>query len=193
MTEELFRNTHEINYSNMILSQELVAEIAEFSELRSLDLSETNIADDQLDVLLSLHSLEILILSDTDITSEFARWLKNLVNLKTLFLRDTKIDEHAFYMIGRLPSLKCLDVLGTNIKSLKGIEGAGQLEDLRVAGTQIDDFSIEYILQLKKLTHLYVSDTKISPKGVEWLRQHSSANIFCELVQPPNEGTSPSL
>lgn len=108
------------------LSPRALDAIASLEELRSLDLSRTNLNDHQLLALRRLNQLESLDLSDCPITDEAAQTLAEFQNLKRLELNDTLLSDRAVAHLLKLRKLEFLCICRTSITD----RGISQLQTL---------------------------------------------------------------
>ena len=113
----------------------------------TLDLSDTDLADDNLPQFSALPRLESLRVASTSITDNAAQSISQCRYLKSLDISDTKFGDPAIMLISKLPSL----------------------ETLIASQTLISDNSIESLTSINTLRNFECADTAISPEGLEQL------------------------
>lgn len=170
----------DVNEQNEIISLRLarlklipkdIETISKLARLRTLDLSQTNISDEQLGQLGRLENLRSLKLFDTSITDLGLASLRMKVQLESLSLGRTKISSAGLRICKTLPNLRVLDLYGTKIssESLKHLLGLRKLQSLKLGDSQIDDSAVIHLLQLKSLRGLTLDRTRVSPQGIQRL------------------------
>jgi hypothetical protein len=153
------------------------------SDLQSLVLNNTPIADAGLVHLKGLTSLETLHLENTQVGDEGLAYLKPLTSLKTLFLAGTQITDAGLVHIGELTSLHKLCVGRTQISDtgLEHLKNLTFLHDLCVGSTQVTDSGLEHLKGLTALKRLNLRGTKVSHAGLTELKQ---ALTNCNISGP---------
>ena len=187
--------------------------LAFFSELKYLDVAETQVSEDGLKVLGNLRKLEGVDLSiNPRVTDSSLTVLQDLPEIKMLSLRNTGVSDNALAQLADVPQLERLYVssryitdegmkhLGS-IKNLKQLDLGGniaglefeyltsltQLEELSLDNTRITDRSIEGLSKLKQLRVLNVKRTDMSNSGVAALRTSLPTTQVLFLPKPdPN-------
>ena len=147
----------------------------DYSEIKELDLSDTEISD--LELIKRLSSLQELYLNGTQVSS--LEPIKGLSGLQRLDLRGTQVSDlepikglsslQRLYLGGTqvsdlepikgLSSLQWLDIEGTQVRDLELIKGLSSLQWLVLKGTQVSD--LEPIKGLSSLQWLYLRDTQV--------------------------------
>ncbi len=173
--------------------------LSKLSNLRKIDLSNTNVKD--LSPLRNLTKLESLICSGSKVESLFhLRYLTNLKvlnlnhtmvytldeldhfdKLEQLYLIDTKID--SLDPIAALKNLQDLRFSNTNISDLDALSNLSGLEVLHINATNVN--SIAPLKNLENLRILVMDDTKVDQ--LEPLSNHKNLKqIFCDnsLISP---------
>ena len=125
--------------------------------LHELNLVDTTLTDDALEVLNSLPALEILSLKCPPVTDE------QLVKLKS-------------------PTLMTLSVNGVSLSN-QGLASLKHLTNLRsvvLTGTRIDDAGLEHLAACPKLQLADLRNTRVTPKGVSGLAV-SKPDLNCQI------------
>ena len=96
-----------------------------FRTIEGVQLSHTNVTDEDLRYLTKLHDLRELSLANTSITDAGLRHLTKLKKLERLALQGTDITDEGMQIVGRTRSLKEIDVMATQVTldKVKAIEG----------------------------------------------------------------------
>ncbi|TYG56351.1 hypothetical protein ES288_D08G057500v1 [Gossypium darwinii] len=141
-----------------------------FEELKSLNLSENNIADlvdNQVSLSSVFNNLEILVLSGNNFNDSVLSKLKSLTNLKTLDLSDNRIISLRHFegeKVQPMMNLEVLDLSGNLLKNndLTYLKGLSSLKSLNIGGNQLEgSIDIRVLNNLTKLKLLDLSDNKI--------------------------------
>ena len=140
----------------MTMSDEGLAAVNRFTQLRKLDVSGSPVTDEGLQSLRGLHGLESLDATSTKITGA---GLENLVGLKRLSLTDAKITAKNCESLASLRALQYLSLSGTPVDGncLKYLRGLQHLEELDAGGTRITNESLQHLDTLPALRSLNVS------------------------------------
>jgi hypothetical protein len=130
--------------------------LAQFKQLKWLDLSFTNVSDEQLDWLGQLTDLNRLSLEGSQISGDVLKQIAKLKNLKELDLSLCKVDDAALAYLAMHPKLETLWLTGTKVssKSLSTLSTLAKLKSCDVSSTVISvDSWQEFVAkhpQLKK-------------------------------------------
>lgn len=140
----------------MAMSDEGLAAVNRFTQLRKLDVSGSPVTDKGLQSLRDLHGLESLDATSTKITGA---GLENLVGLKRLSLTDAKITAKNCASLASLRALQYLSLSGTPVDGdcLKYLRGLQHLEELDAGSTRITNESLQHLDTLPSLRSLNVS------------------------------------
>ncbi|MHC4931659.1 MAG: leucine-rich repeat domain-containing protein [Planctomycetota bacterium] len=138
---------------------------------RELDLSGTEVTDDDLLQFQHLPSLRTLTLRRTEVGDGGLVHLAKIPSLKQLGLRETKVTDAGMAHIPGIAKLTHLDLnmLPITDDGLAHIRGLDQLEFLRLNYTRITDVGLSYLTKLTALKRLDLWGTPISDKRVEYL------------------------
>ena len=144
----------EANSKARILSFDNLSSVAELTELKHLNCSNSLVED--LWQIQNTTSLEKINCSRTHIVD--LRPLKNLKKLHTLHCWQSKIQN--LNPISELSNLESLSCHGTNISELDPIANLNNLEELFCSNTAIT--SVYPLRNLSNLRHVYIHDTNVS-------------------------------
>lgn len=155
-------------------------ELEGLTELRQLDLLETQITDEGLQHLVDSKSLVRLELEGTQITDEGLATLKEFSKLEYLSLTRTKVRGKGLSTLTGMPALKELKVASTPLtdSGLSQVGWSPQLETLIVDHTQVGDAGLEAVEALKALKRLNIGYTRITGKGLEHLRNLKELEVL---------------
>lgn len=123
--------------------------VANWKQLKQLDLSGTRVTDETISPLRLCEKLESLTLSDTPITDAGLAELDTLKNLKSLKMERGKISGEAFNRLGSLQELSSLYLYESNLT----------------------DEGLAHLKQFPKLRWLNLYGTKVTGRGLELLRE----------------------
>ena len=134
--------------------------VGKLKSLKILDLQSNNIGY-LLESIGSLKSLETLDLGNNNIKT-IPKSLGKLESLKTLILSNNNLDGKSdLNSIGKLRNLRILDLNNNSIKTLPySLKNLVSLKELYLDGNPIEELP-EYVINLPKLTILFVRNTKI--------------------------------
>jgi Leucine-rich repeat (LRR) protein len=151
-----------------------ISHLAACTELTRLELRETSIDDDGLEVISRMPKLTWLDISECRlVTADGIAKLARLTGLTYLELREIKkVRDESFAELGTLTAMKELNLEATRIssESVPTILKMSQLERLHLAGTQLDDAGFTQLAQLPALKYLDISNCEVSAETVEKLR-----------------------
>ena len=153
------------------VTNEGLADLEELRQLAELDLYGTKISSTGLAALAGLPHLTHLHAFFSELTDADLRQLTSAKNLTDLALVDTDdITDAGFASLGILKNLERLDLSGTKVackqEQLKNLQ---KLTYLRLSRTPIDDESLNEISRLQNLVELDLSDCSISDQNLSAL------------------------
>ena len=131
-----------------------ISALANLTQLRVLNLHDTNVSD--VSVLANLTILGSLDLRDTGVSDVSA--LANLTKLQWLSLHDTNVSDVS--VLANLTQLEVLDLYGTNVSDVSVLANLTKLEWLNLHDTNVSDVSV--LANLTKLETLDLRDTDVS-------------------------------
>jgi serine/threonine protein kinase len=151
--------------------------LVDFPKLRWLYLARTGIGDAGLDRLSRLTELESLGLEQTKITAAGLRQITGLNSLRELRLAMTALDDDSLAHLKQFPSLVRLNLYRTGITNagLKHLAALPHLAYLNLQDNRIDDQCLSDLSRLTQLKELNIKQTQITAAGVESLRQALTA------------------
>jgi Leucine-rich repeat (LRR) protein len=138
----------EVHLPNAKVTDAELALLADWTELRLLDLSGTKISDAGLASLKKLTRLETLTLPFTDINGDGLKFLAPLAQLKALDLNKTQITD----------------------ASLASLKTHGKLQVLSLRDTEITDDGLRHLTPLSSLQRLDLSGTYVTDEGLPQLQ-----------------------
>jgi len=99
--------------------------------------------------------------------------VKNMTKLEELNLCYTHITDKGLEHLAGLTALKDLDLFGTGVKGegLKHLKDLKELKFLNLNFTPLDDSALEHLKKLTGLKELLISNSNMSKKSIEELRQ----------------------
>ena len=138
------------------------------SHLVSLDLTGTQVADEELKWLAGLSKLRHVTLRNTGITDDGLLHLKNLTSLQELDVSRTALSDDGLKVLQGFEGLKTLRLAGCRITDagVASLAGLAKLEVLDLGRIELSDAGLKYIENLTKLKVLHVSGTKITDEGL---------------------------
>lgn len=160
---ELFGTVNNIDLRKGAADNALLAHIAALKELRELDLSNADIDDEGLRLIVHL-PLRELWLQETNITDASAMMLFKIKSLEFLQLNATSVSDAFLERLDALPDLEDLGLRGTRVTGagMKYLSRHPKLKKLDVYSTDVDDSGVEYLIACQSLTRVGLSMTKIT-------------------------------
>lgn len=151
-----------------------------FTSVVSVNLSESQITDAQLECLESLPTLQELDLYGTKTSDVGLGHVGGLVHLERLGVDGTQITDSGLEQLSGLPQLGNLDLSGTKVTDagLKYLKILPNLEVLRLAATKISDAGLDHISGLPHLRELNLNGTQITDAGLGHLEQCNHLHIL---------------
>jgi Leucine-rich repeat (LRR) protein len=146
----------ELRLDGAVIPIEACSDISRIETLQKLDLSISNVTDRHMARLAGLSRLESLKLRETSVSDAGLRWLAGATNLQELWADDSRITGEA---------LRCFP----------------ELRLLSLGGDDVNDSSINYILECQKLKTLYLDGPGVSEAGFLALCRHRTVthlNLF---------------
>ncbi|MDB5339171.1 MAG: F-box/LRR-repeat protein 14 [Planctomycetaceae bacterium] len=144
--------------------------LASLDKLRMLDLSRTQVVDDDLEGLSTLYHLQGLNLADTKVTAAGIAHLSGLTGLVSLNLDRTRVTDPILNELAGTRGLSHLELVGTKVTGA-GFEKLARcgLKELRLTGSALSDAGLRGIGQISTLTGLSISRTVVSPAAMSHL------------------------
>ena len=142
-----------------------------FAEVVRVNISgedtDMNAWPEQLEGLTELRALD---LSDTQVADGGLEHLKNLTQLRCLDLGNTKITDAGLENIKGLKELRQLGLYSTGVTDLRHLEGLTKLSELFLNNTKVTDAGLEQINDLTELRTLDLSYSLVTDAGLQRLR-----------------------
>ncbi len=147
--------------------------LANFPEVVSIGLAETQLADEQLRYLQGLGKLASLHLGGTPIGDAGLANLQGLPELTVLHLFGTRVSNAGLKHLAQHRELRILDLRNTRVTDagLKDLAPLEDLEHLLLSGEQITDEGLKHLVALKGLGRLTAIGCKVTQEGIEQLRR----------------------
>lgn len=164
---ELYVDRTQVECKSVRLSQQ-------FPQLKILEASDCPIGDEGLADLVSLRYLRTLRLRNTRVTGSAFGASGDLRELKILLLNGSPISTEGMRQIGQLKSVRViyLENTGVSDEGLDLLTGTTELRKLYLSGNvRVTDRAVDILLRLKNLEDVYLLGTKVTPAGVERLKQ----------------------
>lgn len=177
----------QIDLSESNLTDEDLDVLAGMTELRHLFLNDTQVGDKALDVVSKFSNLETLDLSSTKITAAgLAKWTPPK-SLKALFLNQCDLAEGSLRPLKDHPHLDVFRLCDTKLTSacLSELGQLPLLDELDLSGTLVDDACVPWLAKQYKIATLKVADTQFSPEGVVNLSDHLIKFRHVDLARLP--------
>ncbi|HEY9683177.1 MAG TPA: protein kinase [Oculatellaceae cyanobacterium] len=188
---DLQTDLKELDLTDTSIKNDGLFKLKDLKNLESLALSGTGITNDGLAVLQHFPKLKSLTLANVKINTAGIKYLSPLSQLEELDLSYTNIDGKCLEPLSKLP-ISVLHLHNTNLKGedLKALKNFSKLTKLDLASTDIDDAGLDnlihlplqklhieneghisddaakYLVQMKDLLDLNISDTKFTDKGI---------------------------
>lgn len=119
-------------------------------------------------------------LSNSNVTDEGMEIVQSLTNLRWLDISNTKITDVGLKKLSKFDKLTYLRVKNTPVNgtSLEGAAYVPVLESLNLSYTQISDHTFKYLNQAKNLQALYLEETSVSERGLSLIENFSKLQIL---------------
>jgi uncharacterized protein (TIGR03067 family) len=147
--------------------------IGQLQRLEALDLSQSNVTDDDLRQLGRLANLRELKLGETRIDGSGLEHLDGLDRLERLELGDTKVSDDSLRHLTKLGNLRHLRLVGTQIgdTGLMHLARIGGLQSLKLTRTKVTDEGLRSLRSLGELRGLTLDETKVTEAGLKYLAE----------------------
>jgi len=144
-----------LDVSGSIVDEETFQIISQFTQLQTLNLSNTSNVNSYLHYILRLQELQELFLDSTNTASQGVRYISALQRLQILNLQETYIIDDDLKYLQLLPNLEVLDISNNGITSqaIKYIKLFKKLVSLDISDTQITNE--DHINQLRYIKFIY--------------------------------------
>lgn len=150
-------------------------------QVEMIEFSFSNLSEDEITTTLRtlppLRSLRSISLSDTGISGKCLEEVARFSQLHRLSLFRNAVTDSSIVPIRRLRALKDLSLGDTSVtnQALHTVVELQSLRQLDISGTVIDDDGIDLILALPELESLGCRGSRITPVGLQRIRQSRPA------------------
>ncbi len=190
-----------VDLSDLPISGNGLKQLNSCSTIETLDLSWTNVTDD--DVCgLGIPSLKVLKLNGTNISDSGIPQFEALVNLELVELQETRVTDKGILRVMTYPHLSgvCLDVATMTIAAMDIIGEAPQMKNIAVGGEISNDGLADFRKQLpdvnvvrginERLLHEFRVE-RVSPdvSGTRTISQKTKDSLACPPVPRSNINT----
>ncbi len=160
---ELFGTANKVDLRHGKADNALLAHLAALKELRRLDLSNADIDDEGLRLIVHL-PLRELWLQETKITDASAATLSKIKSLDFVQLNATTVSDAFLERLESLPELEDLGLRGTRVTGagMKYLARHPRLEKLDVYSTEVDDLGVAQLVDCQSLIDVGLSMTKVT-------------------------------
>jgi len=157
-----------VDLSGTQVSDDDLAEIASLPELTHLNLNDAQIGSEGLAHLAKMSQIKQLELSGTLTTDDDLRQLAELSTLEVLKLEHCQITDEGLRHIAGSTSLWMLHIDGASVtkNGLLHLIGLRNLRTLSIRGTQVSDEGLQLLHGMNQLEMLFVDGTAVSEQGV---------------------------
>ena len=147
---------------NQPVPDNLLARVAHFPELQSLNLGDCRVTGGQLKYLAGLNRLASLVLSGTAVDDNSLEKISLLESIESLNLRDTAISDAGLDHVAELRNLKVLDLRKTRVTDagVKKLKPLTAMKWLLLAETSLSDAGLDDLASLKSLGRLTINKNR---------------------------------
>jgi internalin A len=165
--------------------------LAPFVNLRSLDLSYSQVNDEGLQSLEGMKNLQRLLLQDTLVTDAGLRHLKDLTRLEELDLHGCRISGAGLAHLRGLTQLRKLNLLGATItdEGLDALSAMRGLQELNLYRSRVTNAGIQKLEAKKRLLSVDLRYTRVTRSGVDALR---AALPECHILDSAGQPAGPA-
>ena len=158
-----------------------------FTNLRALDITWTQIEDGGMKHLAAMTKLQKLWANEIRITDEGLKPLKDLKELEELHIRGTPITDTGLSYLAGLTKLKKLDILSSDVTDagLDSLAGMKDLEYLNLYRTKVSNAGLEKLKHFTNLRQVDLRYTRATQAGVLSLRAALPRTEFIFLDSGP--------
>ncbi len=160
------------------VDKKVFAVLPDLYRIGTVNMTETDIADEDLKSVSKLRHLTSLLLGGTAISDEGIAYLRNMGELESLHLQNTRITDAGMAHLAAIPNLTILDISGDNITDagMKELARCQKLNWLLMRNTPITDAGLQALEKLPRLGRLTIFNTKTTPAGIAKLVKALAAN-----------------
>lgn len=156
----------------------------------TVNLSQSSMTDEDIDVVLQCPYSEICQMQSTKITDAGIWKLSGLSHLRELYLSDTHLTDGGCQVFNETSHLMVLYLDGTSVGDggLQLVVSARDLESLSLSGTHITDRGVSHLTSLRSMKYLSLAGTEITDRACESL----SKMPWLEELDLSHTGISPA-
>jgi Leucine-rich repeat (LRR) protein len=165
----------QIDVSESDISDNDLSSMREMREMRHLLLNDTGIGDGIFETIAEMPNLETVDLSRTKITAKGLGNWRPPPSLKALMLIECDIGEGSLARLKNHPKLEVLRLCDTKANSacINELGTPPNLDELDLSGVEVDGDCVNALSDQKKLQTLRLADTKLSAEALLLLGQKS--------------------
>lgn len=159
--------------------------LSDLTELRMLDLANSQIQAEGLACLGGLSKLNMLYLNNAYIGKDGLEVLKEFPELRVLNLASTSVNDRDLRHLSSLVKLEELSLQYTEVSDagLNHLKGLTNLRFLLLTETEVSDFGLKVFMKLPNLKVLDLSKTRVTEEG---LRRLKKALPDCKIMYMSN-------
>jgi Leucine-rich repeat (LRR) protein len=165
---------------------EILGKLHQLGNINSIDLSKTNVKDEELKYLQNIEGIKGLFLDDTKISDQGLMFLGTNQSITELWVNNTKITNAGLTYLARLLNLKFLKLSNNKLcdDNLSVLGNLINLEKLYLSHNDIGDGNLSFLKKLNKLQTFEADNTKFSDWNLENLAELS--NLYNLSLQATN-------
>lgn len=153
---------------------ENIKHIADFTELRSLEIDGRGVNDDSFAYFKKLVNLEVLdLVNSGDVTGRGCVHLKDLPKLRWIDFRGNTHDDESLAAIGKMKQIQAIawgNVERVSDEGLAALTGATSLQNVNLHGSQVSSEGLKHLKAFRNLKQLILSNTQIGDAALVHLR-----------------------
>ena len=157
------------------VTPEILKLISQFSHLRVLNLSKSDLPETGFEHLQELKNLKLLHLVDTNVEDAHLAEIAKIASIEQLPLSGCKgVTDAGMKHVSELKNLIQLSLDGTSVtdKGITELKKLDKLKELTLVGCgKVTDAAVEHLSEMKSLTTLNILKTGISKEGAAKLKQ----------------------
>ncbi len=149
------------NHNRLAVTPEMVKELSQLRELRSLSLWGTTVNDDDLRQLINLKALQSVDLSFTQVSGQSIKILSPLKELVSLRLDSCNVTDDHLADLKLMPQLSMLYLRNTKVtdRGMKDIRNLDQVLLLELSDCVVTDEGLMSLGRMPVIQHLWLSKT----------------------------------
>lgn len=176
--------TFKMNHSEVIVHPRttdkqfarLSANLWAIKNVKTVDLSTTQLSDQSLKLLTDCPDIEFLRLDSTNVTDSGMEFVLEAKTLRRIWINESRISGEGLAALAKLPRLSELKLDGRQCAELCRLNGMPKIRSLILTNTQ--DYHLEEIGRLESLRTLVLTDTNITDASVPFIERLSGLEIL---------------